>query len=121
MLFIHLLVIFHIAFKSFLLFKWCVQLLGKNVGNLIVCVCGGGGGEGGSCVKIDQITKSLDIKRLLSMYDYPVLDILVWQIIVNSNLVNDWLNGVLRHFQQYFSHIMATAHIIHVFPGFYQY
>ena len=27
------------------------------------------------------------------------------------------MNGVLRHFQQYFSHIMATAHIIHVFPG----
>ena len=32
----------------------------------------------------------------------------------------DWLNGVLRHFQQYFSHITATAHIIHVFPGFHQ-
>ena len=32
-----------------------------------------------------------------------------------------WLNGVLRHFQQYFSHIMATVHIIHVFPGFHQY
>ena len=26
------------------------------------------------------------------------------------------LNGVSRRFQQYFSHIMATAHIIHVFP-----
>ena len=33
----------------------------------------------------------------------------------------DWLNGVLRRFQQYFSHITATAHIIHVFPGFHQY
>ena len=30
----------------------------------------------------------------------------------------DWLNGVLRCFQQYFSHITATAHIIHVFLGF---
>ena len=29
-----------------------------------------------------------------------------------------WLNGVLRRFQQYFSHITATVHIIHVFPGF---
>ena len=28
----------------------------------------------------------------------------------------DRLNGVLRSFQQYLSHI--TAHIIHVFPGF---
>ena len=33
----------------------------------------------------------------------------------------DWLNGVLCPFQQYFSHVTATAHIIHVFPGFYQY
>ena len=31
-----------------------------------------------------------------------------------------WLNGVLRCSQQYFSHITATAHIIHVFPGFHQ-
>ena len=28
----------------------------------------------------------------------------------------DELIGVLCHFQQYFCHIMATAHIIHVFP-----
>ena len=27
----------------------------------------------------------------------------------------DWLNGVLHRFQQYFSHITATVHIIHVF------
>ena len=33
----------------------------------------------------------------------------------------DWLNGVLRRFQQYFSRITATVHIIHVFPGFHQY
>ena len=33
----------------------------------------------------------------------------------------DLLNGVLRHFQQCFSHITATAHINHVFPGFHQY
>ena len=31
------------------------------------------------------------------------------------------LNGVLCHFQQYFSHITATAHIIHVFLFFHQY
>ena len=31
------------------------------------------------------------------------------------------LNGVLCPFQQYFSHITATDHIIHVFPGFHQY
>ena len=31
-------------------------------------------------------------------------------------LIN-WLNGVLRLFRQYFSHITATAHIIYVFPG----
>ena len=31
------------------------------------------------------------------------------------------LNGVLRRFQQYFSPITATVHIIHVFPGFHQY
>ena len=29
----------------------------------------------------------------------------------------DWLNGVLRHFKQYFSHITATANIIHAFLG----
>ena len=29
-----------------------------------------------------------------------------------------WLNGVLRRFQQYFSHITATPHSIHVFLGF---
>ena len=33
----------------------------------------------------------------------------------------DWLKSVLRPFHQYFSHIMVTAHIIHVFPGFYKY
>ena len=33
----------------------------------------------------------------------------------------DWLNDVLCHFQQYFSHITVTAHIVHVFPGFNQY
>ena len=32
----------------------------------------------------------------------------------------DWM-VFLRRFQQYFSHITATAHIIHVFPGFHQY
>ena len=31
------------------------------------------------------------------------------------------LNGVLRHFQQYFSYITATAQIIHVFPVLHQY
>ena len=31
------------------------------------------------------------------------------------------LNCVLRRFQQYFNHITGTAHIIIVFPGFYQY
>ena len=31
------------------------------------------------------------------------------------------MNGVLRRFQQYFSHITATVHIIHVFSGFHQY
>ena len=30
----------------------------------------------------------------------------------------DWLNGVLRHFKQYFSHFTATAHIIHASLGF---
>ena len=30
----------------------------------------------------------------------------------------DWLNGALRRFYQYFSHITATAHIIHAFLGF---
>ena len=33
----------------------------------------------------------------------------------------DSLNGVLCHFQQYFSHVTVTAHIIHVFPWFQQY
>ena len=32
----------------------------------------------------------------------------------------DWVNGVLRRFQQHLNHITATAHIIHVFPGFHQ-
>ena len=36
-------------------------------------------------------------------------------------LMIDRLNCVLRRFQQYFSHITATAHIIHVFNGFHQY
>ena len=31
------------------------------------------------------------------------------------------LNGDLRCFQQYFSHITATVHMVHVFPGFHQY
>ena len=30
----------------------------------------------------------------------------------------NWLNDVLRHIQKYFSHIAATAHIIHSFLGF---
>ena len=34
------------------------------------------------------------------------------------SLMIDWLNGVLRCFYQYFSHIMATIHIIHAFLGF---
>ena len=33
-------------------------------------------------------------------------------------LLIDRLNGVLRRFQHYFSHITATAHIINVFLGF---
>ena len=32
-----------------------------------------------------------------------------------GRLLLDWLNGVLPHFQQYFNHITATAHIIHDF------
>ena len=32
--------------------------------------------------------------------------------------LNGSLNGVLPRFQQYFSHIMATVHIIYVFLGF---
>ena len=40
----------------------------------------------------------------------------------NFRLVQiDWLNGVLRHFQQCFSHTVVTAHIIHVFPAYHQY
>ena len=42
------------------------------------------------------------------------------KILDQSNLI-DWLNGILCCFQQYFSHLTATAHIIHVFPGFHQY
>ena len=38
----------------------------------------------------------------------------------NVELCDNGLN-VLRCFQQYFSHITATVHIIHVFPGFHQY
>ena len=38
----------------------------------------------------------------------------------NISLI-DWLKGVLRCFQQYFSHITAADHIIHVFPTFHQY
>ena len=41
--------------------------------------------------------------------------------LVLLNLSHLSLNGVLRRFQQYFSCITATAHIIHVFPGFHQY
>ena len=41
-----------------------------------------------------------------------------WRIIVSND--HDWLNGVLRRFQQYLSHIMTSAHIFHVFPGFHQ-
>ena len=33
----------------------------------------------------------------------------------------DRLNVILRRFQQYFSNIMAKAHIIYVFSGFYKY
>ena len=35
--------------------------------------------------------------------------------------MTDRLVGVLRRFQRYFSHITATAHIIHFFPEFDQY
>ena len=31
------------------------------------------------------------------------------------------MTGVLHRFQQYYSHIKATAHIIRVFPGFQEY
>ena len=31
------------------------------------------------------------------------------------------IERVSRRFQQYFSHIMAIAHIIHVFSGYHQY
>ena len=31
------------------------------------------------------------------------------------------MKSVLYHFQQYFIHITATVHIIHVFPGFHKY
>ena len=37
-----------------------------------------------------------------------------------KGLLTDGLNGALRRFQQYFTHIMATAHIIHVFSVFHQ-
>ena len=45
----------------------------------------------------------------------------VAMIIINLQGSTDCLNGVLRHLQHYFAHITATAHIIHVFPGFQQY
>ena len=54
----------------------------------------------------------------------------LWKDILPADPVNcltkmiSWivlLNGVLHHFQQYFSHIRGTVHIIHVYPGFQQY
>ena len=38
-----------------------------------------------------------------------------------SVCVSEWVSGVLRRLQQYFSHITATAYIIHALPGFHQY
>ena len=35
------------------------------------------------------------------------------------SVITDWYNGVLQHFQQYFSHFTVTAHIIQVFLVFY--
>ena len=53
----------------------------------------------------------------------PVGNAKVSEFAAESDLFghHNWLNGILSRFQQYFSQITATAHIIHVFPGFHQY
>ena len=69
-------------------------------------------------------------ERFLKIRQSEVLQIekLVHVVVWFNPLPNDkildvvgWLNGVLGRFQQYFSHITAIVHIIHVFPGFHQY
>ena len=51
------------------------------------------------------------MERAVSLKQYSAVGLLLLH----------WLNGVLPHFQQYFSHITTTAHIIHDFPRFPQY
>ena len=47
----------------------------------------------------------MKLEKAVSLKYYSAVD----------RLLLDWLNGVLPHFQQYFSHITASAHIIHDF------
>ena len=39
----------------------------------------------------------------------------------NANIELNWLNGVLRRFQQYFIQITATVNIVQAFPEFHKY
>ena len=54
------------------------------------------------------------LKNSISLPWQPVFD----GIKFCEQFLIDWLNGVLHRFKQYFSHITATAHIIHAFLGF---
>ena len=54
------------------------------------------------------LSKILSFGKEFSLSHYPDF----------NDIKTDGLNGVLRHFLQYFSHITATAHVIHAFLGF---
>ena len=61
-------------------------------------------------IQVNGVLPPVDIKVHVS------LNIFILHRLRNKFI--EWLNGVLRRFQQYFSHITATAHIIHAFVGF---
>ena len=55
------------------------------------------------------------------MEDYKIVgSFFVWFKLNKEVEKIDWSNDAWHHFQKYFSHITATAHIIHVLPGFHQ-
>ena len=44
-----------------------------------------------------------------------IIPLLLLKVFISIlNWLGEWLNSVLCHFQQYFSHTTATAHIIHI-------
>ena len=92
------------GYQHFLLFPQCFQKASFS-GSL----------KSGSCCK--RLNK-IDIK---DQYLCNIFLGIIYRDWLIDRLINwsiDWLIGVLRHFQHYFSHIMATSSNNNLFPGF---